>query len=96
MRTTDSDGTFAYAIHEVYYADDGSIKSWTENPTKPGGETLKELQGDLGQFERAFTRHILDIRGDDLYDIGLTGSTKGAPRCVYKHNAQPPVSEAEP
>ena len=89
MRTTQADGTFAYQIHEVYYHDDGSIKAWTVNPTTPFGETIKELHGDVMRFERACTRHILDVRGDELYDIGLTGHTRLAPVCVYRRSAQP-------
>ena len=83
MRTTEPDGTHALAIHEVYYHPDGSIMAWTEKPVSPFGETIKALHGDLMRFEQAFTRHILDVRGEDLYDIGLTGRTRSAPVCVF-------------
>lgn len=98
LRTTDPDGTFGFAIHEVYYHDDGSIKAWTEQPTSPFGETLKELQKDVTMFERAFTRHILDVRvnGEELYDIGLMGHTRHAPACVYRRSEQPASDAAVP
>jgi len=86
MRTTDPDGTHGFAIHEVYYREDGSIEAWTMNAVSPFGTSLKELHGDLTRFERAFTRHILDVRGDDLYDIGLMGHARNQP-CVYRHCA---------
>lgn len=90
MRTTDPDGTLVLAIHEVYYHADGTIKAWTVNPTSPSGETIKELQQDYTRCGEAFRRHILDVRGDDLYDIGLTGRTRGPATCVY-HSAQAPA-----
>ena len=83
MRTREPDGTYYHAIHEVYYREDGSIKAWTADPVHPGGASLKELHRDLVLFERAFTRHILDVRGEQLFDVGLTGRTKAASRCVY-------------
>lgn len=86
MRTTQPDGTFAFAIHEVYYDDDGAILAWTETPPTPCGATLKELQDDLLRFEGAFTRHMLDVRGDALYDIGLMGH-KTPPVCVYQRES---------
>lgn len=73
MRATDPDGTPHFTIHEVYYHEDGQIKAWTERPVSPCGDSLKELQGDLSRFERAFTRPILDVRPDGLYDVGLMG-----------------------
>ena len=88
LRTTEPDGSHVFAIHEVYYHDDGAIQAWTVEPVHPVGETMKVLYGELMMFERAFTRHILDVRGDELYDIGLTGHTKGAPTCVYRRSEQ--------
>lgn len=98
MRRRDPDGTPVLTIHEVYYREDGSIKGWIEHPATPLGTTIKELHGDAMRFERAFTRHILDVRadGDELYDVGLTGRTRSAPACVFKRSDQPQAAVPDP
>lgn len=84
MRTTEPEGAHHFAIHEVYYSENGSIKAWTERAVGPCGDTLKELQQDVSRFTLAFTRPILDVRGGDLFEIGLTGRTRHAPKCVFR------------
>ena len=49
-----------YQIHEVYYDDDGCIKSWTENPIIPTGETPEELEQDFSKQLLAFGSPILN------------------------------------
>ena len=49
-----------YAIYEVYYEDDGSIKAWTEKPVSIQGETLEELKNDLGYYSKALKEPVLD------------------------------------
>jgi hypothetical protein len=49
-----------YAIYEVYYGDHGEIKSWTENPVEPCGETLEELREDLAHYQFALIEPVLE------------------------------------
>ena len=56
--------TVAYQIHEVYYEDDGAIKSWTDSPVEPFGETVEELQGDIRYFAEAFQKPVLEEQDD--------------------------------
>jgi len=49
-----------YQVHEVYYDDDGCIKSWTENPIIPAGETPEELKEDFFKQLQAFEHPFLD------------------------------------
>ena len=39
-----------YAMHEVYYGDDGKVWGWTMQHTKPYGETIEELISSLEQM----------------------------------------------
>ncbi|MGQ0594298.1 MAG: hypothetical protein ACT4QB_17110 [Gammaproteobacteria bacterium] len=50
----------SYQIHEVYYADNGSIEHWTEDPVQPFGETAEELREGIRFFLQAFRRPILE------------------------------------
>jgi hypothetical protein len=52
----------SYQIHEVYYADKGSIEHWTEDPVQPFGETPEELREDIRFFLQAFRRPILELK----------------------------------
>ncbi len=49
----------AFAIHEVYYAENGEIEFWTENPVQPGGESLSELKRDLEFYRIALRKPVL-------------------------------------
>lgn len=68
-RCFESDAT-SYQIHEVYYADDGSIEHWTEEPVQPLGETVAELREDIRLFLQAFRRPILELREGALIPDG--------------------------
>lgn len=66
IRKHDSDSdTVSYQIHEVYYADDGSIEQWTEDPVQPFGETAEELREEIRFFLQAFRRPILEWKEVD-------------------------------
>ena len=39
--------TVTYQVHEVYYADNGTIEGWAKNAVKPIGENLFELREDI-------------------------------------------------
>lgn len=60
MRVVDEFGEESFGIHEVYYASNGSIESWTVDPVAPEGSTLEELKRDYETMARALTMPILD------------------------------------
>jgi hypothetical protein len=50
-----------YAVHEVYYRDDGSVSSWSQKPCgSPCGETHEEMSRDLAWIITALTKPTLD------------------------------------
>lgn len=53
-----------YAIHEVYYNDNGDPKSCTVNSVGPSGETLEELKSDLENYTKALSQPVLEY--DDI------------------------------
>ena len=50
-----------YAIHEVYYDNNGNIIGWSKDPVYISGESLSDLEGDLKLYREAFCRSVLDI-----------------------------------
>ncbi len=48
-----------FAIHEVYYNEDGTICAISEDPMYPHGESIKELKGDAEHFLLAFNKPVL-------------------------------------
>jgi hypothetical protein len=63
-----------YAVHAVYYADDGRIANWSAGPMDLSGESVEELSEELERFRRALSLPVLD------YDALETGS--GIPRAA--------------
>ena len=57
-------GETSFAIHEVYYDDQGAPRAFSERRIAPVGETFDELKGDLALMQEAFARPLLDY--DDL------------------------------
>lgn len=53
-----------WGIHEVYYAEDGSIEGWTANAIDPHGNTLEELAADLTMMRRALGEQVLTVAED--------------------------------
>ena len=49
-------------LYEVYYDDDGKINGMTENPMKPYGESVEELQNDLEYMMEALKQPVLDMK----------------------------------
>lgn len=49
-----------YAIHEVYYNDDGSIWGMTEQPVPIHGENLEDLRVGLEYMMQALERPVLN------------------------------------
>ena len=48
-----------FYIHEVYYNDNGDITAISEDPMRPHGETLEELENDMKYFLEALHRPML-------------------------------------
>lgn len=55
------DGTEYFAIHEVYYDEDGKPWAATENASHPAGETLNEMRRDFGHYQRALSAPVLEM-----------------------------------
>lgn len=45
-----------YAIHEVYYDEQGKPEMITESAISPSGETIDEVRRDLEYMQRALTK----------------------------------------
>ena len=58
-RTHEKTGEVWYQVFEVYYEEDGSIRSWTVDPVAPIGETPDELRQDISHFARALELPVL-------------------------------------
>lgn len=65
LRKSDEPGETVYRIHEVYYADDGSIDGWTVEPVQPLGESPSELREDIRYFLSAFRKPVLEEAEED-------------------------------
>ena len=50
-----------FAIHEVYYDDEGKPDMCTLDPAYPYGETTEELEKDMEYFSQAFKAPVLDF-----------------------------------
>lgn len=48
-----------FAIHEVFYAEDGSIKGWTEQPVFSRTESLEELRVEVQRYAAALEEPVL-------------------------------------
>jgi hypothetical protein len=92
MRDRNPDGSAWFAIYEVYYDADGNPNGWTENPSRPQGDTFKELTEDATRYQAAFGRPVLAIEagGSELYDIGGMGNRR-TPVLVWKRSDPPAI-----
>tara|TARA_B100000282_G_scaffold295709_1_gene275583 strand:- start:548 stop:826 length:279 start_codon:yes stop_codon:yes gene_type:complete len=48
-------------VYEIYY-DDGKIIGMLENPSKPYGDNIDELQADMNYMMDAFRRPVLKLK----------------------------------
>jgi hypothetical protein len=49
-----------YAVHEVFYDENGAPHTCTAQPVPVGGETLDELRDELSRFIAALHRPVLE------------------------------------
>ena len=61
-----------FAVHEVYYTDDGTPVSWTAVPVKLVSDSYAGLTATLEQVLDATQQHVLQEVGDKLvpYEAG--------------------------
>ena len=53
-------GMVTLQIHEVYYAEDGSVDCWTQQPVEPLGTSEPQLRNDVHAFLAAFRKPLLE------------------------------------
>lgn len=49
-----------FAIHEVYYDDEGEVTTYTTEPTSPRGENIEELRQSLEWMMEATKKPVLN------------------------------------
>lgn len=55
------DPDVGYAIHEVFYDNDGNVRGMTSDPVKPWGDTKDELRLELMRMLEALNKPDLDL-----------------------------------
>lgn len=55
-----------YAIHEVYYDDNGEVEFYSAGAQMPLGEDLEDLANDFAAMAEAFNRPVLDLNEIDI------------------------------
>ena len=60
--------SYAYAIHEAFYDDNGHVGAITEDPVEPFGENMEELRHSWLMMAEAFGQPILDY--DTIPELG--------------------------
>jgi len=55
------DPDFGYAIHEVFYDNDGNVRGMTADAIKPWGDTKEELRAELERMLAALDKPDLDL-----------------------------------
>lgn len=51
---------YTHGIHEVFYAEDGSVNGWTEDAISLLGFDRDDLEWRLRMMSEAFTKTVLD------------------------------------
>jgi hypothetical protein len=55
-----------YAVHAVYYADDGRIMNWSAEPMDLSGASVEDLSEELERFHSALLKPVLDYDAPEL------------------------------
>lgn len=58
-KTCPNTGETIYQVHEVFYRQDGSIDSWSQQPVEPLGTSENLLRNDIRAFLSAFRLPVL-------------------------------------
>ena len=54
------DDSIYYAIHEVYYDENGKVNGWTEEPIRILAESLADLKITVQRVLECFDKPVLD------------------------------------
>jgi hypothetical protein len=57
--TSETDHVY-YAVHEVYYSDDGTMNGRTESAVWPTGQTVEELRSDIMRMLKALEQPVME------------------------------------
>lgn len=77
--SADDTKAYSYAIHEVYYNEDMTIKSWTVDPIDACGEAIKELKECLECMLLACSKPVLEeifLDGGEEKLVEVKGETE--------------------
>ena len=72
------EGGHAYEIREVYYAENGEVTAWAEEPYRPFGESWQELADDVSRAAGCIGAPAFDL--DTRADIPR-GRRRRCTRC---------------
>lgn len=78
-KTCEQTGQIIFQVHEVYYAEDGSIDCWTQQPVEPLGTSEAQLRNDIHGFLAAFRQPVLEEK-TTLGQVRLVEETPPHPR----------------
>jgi hypothetical protein len=62
-----------YAVHAVYYTDDGRISDWSAEPMSLTGESAEEFGEELVRIRRALSEPVLDYETEEPLAVGPGG-----------------------
>lgn len=48
-----------YAIHEVFYSEDGAVNGYTESPVFPRAASLEQLSEEMERYAAALNEPVL-------------------------------------
>ena len=85
-----------FAVHEVYYNEDGSIHNWTERSVGPCGNSIEELLSELEMFREAADQPILQVVVGRDGDETLEEVTDGSEENLTSWGKRPGRSYARP
>jgi hypothetical protein len=66
VKGTTEDGGEYFGIHEIYYNDDGGIRSMSEGPEPVAGETLEAVKSVLQKMTDCLSKDVL-VEGDIIF-----------------------------
>lgn len=58
-----------YAIHEVYYKEDGSVEGWAESASDTYCEDINDMQDMVDKMMQGTAKAVLDYNtGEEIYE----------------------------
>jgi hypothetical protein len=76
VKITEDDDDY-FAIHEVYYNEDGSIRVMTESPVPVGGESVDSLRSSLQMMMSCLDKDVLVENEIKFIDPDADNAEKG-------------------